>query len=438
MTLDTVSFKQRLQAVPRPLLMAAGTALLIALLIALQPRARINPAADLVPFVSALAAQPQALRPLVTLYGRVETPRESSLTATVNGFVHEVRVEEGHTVQAGQVLVALDTSDVALILAQRAAEVADMEAQLASEQQRHQNDIKALEVERKLLALANTAAARYEKLVTKNVGSDLSRDEALQAAKRQALNVLARELAVQDHPNRLQRLQAQLDKTRALRDQAQLDLARSAITAPFNGRVTQINVSPGNRLRPGDPILTLFDHTHLEVRAQIPSRYIGDIQAALRDGTVMDALLAVDGQRIPVHLDRLAGAISLGQGGVDGLFRLDNPNDQLTLGRAGELYLHLPPEPDLVALPPTALYGQERIYEVRDGVLHTILVRRAGETLLDTGEHWQLVQGNIKPGALILTTQLSNAVGGIAVRLETPAATATPQNTAAASKGTGP
>lgn len=418
------SLTQRLTSVPRPLLIVGGTVLILLLAFALKPRAKVNPAADLVPFVSTLRAQPQSLRPTVTLYGRVETPRESTLSSTVNGFVKALRVQEGHTVAKDQVLVELDTSDVTLILAQREAEVADMEAQLASEIQRHQNDLKSLEVERTLLELANTAAARYEKLVSKNVGSDLSRDEALQAAKRQALNVLSRELAVQDHPNRRQRLQAQLDKARALRDQARLDLQRSTITAPFAGRITRLAVSPGNRLRPGDPILTLFDHTHLEVRAQIPTRYLGHIQSALRDGVVMDALFASDGHTIPLHLDRLAGAISLGQGGVDGLFTLDNPDDQLTLGRAGELYLHLPPEPDLVAVPPSAIYGQQRIYEVRDGLLHTIAIRRAGEILLDNGEQWPLVAGDIKPGALILTTQLPNAVGGTAVRLApaTPAA----------------
>lgn len=425
MTAEPASLRQRLLQLPMYVYFVLGTVLIITLLAALKPKPQLKPAADLVPFVSAIAAAPQALRPLVTLYGRVETPRESTLSSTVNGFVQTVLVEEGHTVAAGQALVQLDTSDVALILAQREAEVADMEAQLASERQRHQNDLNALEVERKLLELANTAAQRYEKLVSKNVGSDLSRDEALQAAKRQALNVLTRELAVQDHPNRLKRLQAQLDKARALRDQARLDLERSTIAAPFDGRITRLNVSPGNRLRPGDPILSLFDHTHLEVRAQIPSRYVGDIQAALASGIVMDALLAVDGKRIPVHLDRLAGAIGMGQGGVDGLFQFDEPDHQVTLGRAGELYLHLPPEDNLVAVPPTAIYGQERIYEVKDGVLHTILIRRAGETLLDNGEHWQLVQGNIQLGAMILTTQLSNAVGGIAVRLQTTAETAT-------------
>lgn len=413
----TQSLTQRLKSVPRPLLIVGGTALILLLAFALKPRAKVNPAADLVPFVSTLSAQPQPLRPTVTLYGRVETPRESTLSSTVNGFVKNLQVQEGHAVAQDQMLVELDTSDVALILAQREAEVADMDAQLASEIQRHQNDLKSLEVERKLLELANTAAARYEKLVSKNVGSDLSRDEALQAAKRQALNVLTRELAVQDHPNRRQRLQAQLEKARALRDQARLDLQRSTITAPFAGRVTRLNVSPGNRLRPGDPVLTLFDHTHLEVRAQIPTRYLGHVQSALREGVVMDALFASDGHKIPLRLDRLAGAISLGQGGVDGLFTLDNPDDQLTLGRAGELYLHLPPEPDLVAVPPSAIYGQQRIYEVRDGLLHTIAIRRAGEILLDSGEQWQLVAGDIKPGALILTTQLSNAVGGTAVRL---------------------
>src|SRR5690606_310199 len=127
MTAEPASLRQRLLQLPMYVYFVLGTVLIIILLAALKPKPQLKPAADLVPFVSAIAAAPQALRPLVTLYGRVETPRESTLSSTVNGFAQTVLVEEGHTVAAGQALVQLDTSDVALILAQREAEVADME-----------------------------------------------------------------------------------------------------------------------------------------------------------------------------------------------------------------------------------------------------------------------------------------------------------------------
>jgi RND family efflux transporter MFP subunit len=259
---------------------------------------------------------------------------------------------------------------------------------------------------------------RYEKLVQRNVGSDLNRDEALQLAQQQELSLYSREYAVQDHPHRLKRLQAQQMKLKTLRDQAALDLARTRIVSPFDGRVTALDASPGNRVRPGDVIATVFDVSHMEVRAQIPSRYLNQVEKALQQKLEMDATLALEGERTPLRLERLAGAIDMGKGGVDGLFTIHDAERQLTLGRAGEVYLHMPPLENVIALPPTAIYGQQRIYKIEDGLLHTVMIDRLGEALQEDGERWQLVRADIADGDKILITQLPNAVGGLKVKLE--------------------
>ena len=241
--------------IPLPLLIIIVGGLLITLLVVFKPSAEIRPTGNLNPLVKTLMAEPAAHSPMITLYGRVESPRESNLAATVNAYVDSVPVEEGDMVTKGQVLVELEDSDVRRVYEQRQAEVADMEAQIASEKERYQNDLASLEVEKKLLALSKKSAERYEKLVAKNVGSDLNRDEALQLAQKQELSLYNRQYAVKDHPNRLKRLNAQLQKLTAFRDQAATDLARTKITAPFNGRVIQLKASPGNRVHPGDIVI---------------------------------------------------------------------------------------------------------------------------------------------------------------------------------------
>ena len=272
-------------------------------------------------------------------------------------------------------------------------------------------------MEKKLLVLSKKSADRYEKLVAKNVGSDLNCDEALQLAQKQELSLYNRQYAVKDHPNRLKRLNAQLQKLTAFRDQAATDLARTKITAPFNGRVIQLKASPGNRVHPGDIVATVYDTSHIEVRAQIPSRYLAPINRALNSGQPLNATLMVGGDEINLKLERLAGAIGMGQGGVDGLFSIDN-EDRVILGRAGEVILLLPPVADALALPPTAIYGQQRVYAVQDERLKTIMIERLGEVLMENGERWQLVKGDIAPGTQILTSQLPDAVGGLAVQTE--------------------
>ena len=67
------------------------------------------------------------------------------MTAAINADVEEVPVKEGQYVQQGQALVKLNSADYELQLKQRKAELAEIKAQINSEQQRYKSDQQALE-----------------------------------------------------------------------------------------------------------------------------------------------------------------------------------------------------------------------------------------------------------------------------------------------------
>ena len=96
------------------MLILGGTLLVLVLLFALQPAPPKKPATEILPLVRTVPAEPGSHRPMVTLYGRLESPREASLAATINAFVDQVQVEEGQWVEPGQLLVQLDDSEVRL------------------------------------------------------------------------------------------------------------------------------------------------------------------------------------------------------------------------------------------------------------------------------------------------------------------------------------
>lgn len=406
-----------------PVLIIAGVALVITLMFAFKPTPEKASTGLQTTLVDTLQATPGTLSPTLTLFGRIESPYTTTLSASTSAFVDQVIAYEGQAVTENDLLVALDRTDAELLLAQREADLQDVAAQAAQQENRHKSDLEALKIEKELLKLANKAASRYENLVKKNVGSDIQRDDALQSAKRQALSVNSRELSVEDHPNQLQRLNAQLQRAQALRDQAALDLARTQVTAPVNGRVTAVHVSPRNRVRQGDPIVTLYDTDRIEVRAQIPSRYLPDIRAALKKETLLTGAVVIDNERIPVTLHRITGNVSESKGGVDGFFRFNENNPIIETGRATELHLTLPSKDNAIAVPPMALYGQNRIYQVNENnKLNVIHIQRLGEIIQANGEPWILVTGDIKPGTRILITQLPNAISGLTVGVKNNAA----------------
>ncbi|MFB6260256.1 MAG: RND transporter, partial [Thiohalorhabdaceae bacterium] len=79
--------------------------------------------------VEARTVQPRPISPTLTLYGRLESPRASTLSAGVTADVEAVPAREGHSVAAGDELVALDRSDLAATVEQRRADLAEAVAQ---------------------------------------------------------------------------------------------------------------------------------------------------------------------------------------------------------------------------------------------------------------------------------------------------------------------
>jgi len=369
--------------------------------------------------VSTQAVTPRPWSPSLTLYGRVESLWSSQLTAGVTADVVAVEVIEGDTVERGALLLSLDERDARLLLAQRAAELREVEAQIAAEESRHQANLQALPREKALLALSRAEVDRLQELVTNKIAAQSSLDTARQAVERQAISLNDREQAIREHEPRTAELQARRARLEALRDQAQLELERCQVTAPFDGRVARVLVSPGKRVRVGDPLLVLYDTGALVVRAQLPSRYLPAVRAALAEGKELRVQGSIDAQPVTARLLRLAGEVASGTGGVEGLFEIEGAGDFLQQGRFVRMDLKLPEQAGLVAVPHEAIYGTDRVYTI-DGEsrMRAVRVERVGETRNGGGRSLVLIRANpLEADDRIITTQLPNAIDGLLVRV---------------------
>jgi RND family efflux transporter MFP subunit len=368
--------------------------------------------------VNVTEVDPGLHTPNFLLYGTVEAPRQASLSAAIAAEVAEVPVAEGQRVAAGQTLVILDDREMTLKQRERQAEMDEIEALMDSERRRHQSDLTALEREKALLALDEKALQRSLNLKDRDMASESVVDEARLSVERQALAVNQRQLDVDDHGARLAQLQARLAKARALRDQAQLDVQRTQVIAPFVGRISELPVAPGDRVQVNETLVELYALEELEIRAQIPFRYLPAVRAALADGMPLTAVAQLEGRSLQVELVRLSGATNQAAGGVDGLFRIDEGGENLVPGRLFPLLLSLPPQNNTVILPLQALYGLDRIYRLDEGRMTALDVERIGEYRGPDGNVQVLVRSTaLQPGDQIVTTQLPNAVNGLKVEV---------------------
>ncbi|MDW7746449.1 efflux RND transporter periplasmic adaptor subunit [Halomonas sp.] len=362
--------------------------------------------------VETLVAAPGRHAPVLPLYGEVTAPEMLTVTAPLAGRIAERPVREGQKVARGELLVALDEADVRPPLAQAEAEVADRRAQISSERVRHDSDLTTLERERELLETARRQLERTRSLVGRNLASQSDLDAARNELARARVTVAARERAIAEHPARLEGLEAGLARASAALAAARRDAERSRVEAPFDGIVTRIRVAPGDQVAARGELLSVYPEEGLELRARIPQRHQAELLDALAGNERLEAT-GEGGARFA--LVGLAGESD--PAGTEAIFRLEAGGAGLRPGSLLAVSLVRPPVPDSVAVPDSALYGNDALYLMDDeGRMRRLSVTRHGEVLRDDGERWALVSGEaLAEGDRVITTHLPNALQGLRV-----------------------
>ncbi len=357
-------------------------------------------------------------QPYIPLYGFVESPMNAQITAAISSDVEKVIVSEGDFVEKGQLLIQLDQIDYQLNLHDREADLTDIIAQIKTEQLQYENNKEAILHEKSLLELAKGELKRATKLYIKKLGSESSLEQAKSSVEKQELSYNSRKLALDLYDLRLQQLQAKKMRGEAAVERAKRDLARASILAPFSGRVASVYVANGDRVSPGAKIISVYSLEQLEVRADINSVDITTIRTELAQGNLLSAYGAIEGESIKLQLDRLSGKTEKGRTGVAGLFKITDGGDRLTLGRFIEFGLELPQVSDLFSIPLQAIYGKQRIYTAKDGVMQLINIDKVGQHKLPSGEVRALVKSEqLSQGDKIIVTQIPNAIQGLRIKI---------------------
>lgn len=166
------------------------------------------------PPVSVAPAVQREVQEFDEFTARLEAPDTVEVRARVAGTVEAVRFKEGQVVKKGDPLFAIDSRGFR-------ADVARAEAQIASLKTQSE--------------LAKADLARAEKLISVNAVSQQEIDQ-LRTTMRSA--------------------DANLKGAEAALVQAKLNVEYANITAPVSGRTSRANVTPGNLVGVGDPVLT--------------------------------------------------------------------------------------------------------------------------------------------------------------------------------------
>ena len=365
--------------------------------------------------VEVIPATKQSLSPSLGLYGRVESPELLQAAAPGAGIVSKVMVQSGTRVNSGQMLVKMDSRDFESTLVQAKSDLRDIANQISELKIRHQSNQNALKIVRQLLQLAVDEVERLVKLKQQNLSADTILNVARRALGRQQLAVYSREYEVESYPVQLDQLQARQNQNRAGLREARLMIERSTVFAPFDAVISAVPVSVGDRVSTGQILVSLYPVDSLEVRAHIPARYIARIQLAMAAQITQYASIALADGNLQLALKRFAGEAK--PSGVDAYFQAGQSSHGLRLGALLPLSLNLPVEDGVIAVPYQAIYGNSRLYLLKQNRLHGITVESVGQYIDTDGTTMLLIKSpQIDSGDEIVITHLPNAVSGLKVR----------------------
>jgi multidrug efflux pump subunit AcrA (membrane-fusion protein) len=190
------------------------------------------------------------------------------------------------------------------------------------------------------------------------------------------------------------------------------------VLSPFDGIVLSTNVSPGERVRPGEELLKIYSTENIELRAQLPQKHVDIVKDALARELELTALVKTAHRDIEAVLHRVSGAMAATGVGVDALFEI-NPEDAdyFTMGEVLEVVLELPAIHDVYSVPVSSIYGTNRIYAVDKDRLVAVKVEKLGIQIKDDKQYILVRSDKLNPGDEIITTQLPHAMTGLKVEV---------------------
>ncbi|MBI3730488.1 MAG: efflux RND transporter periplasmic adaptor subunit [Burkholderiales bacterium] len=315
------------------------------------------------------------VRKLLALSGALRAINQAAVKARVAGDITEVLVREGEAVQAGQVLIKMDSSDYLARQEQAKGALAAAQGQM--------------EIAR--LARDNNKALLEKSFISKNAYDNTNSQYAIAVAN--------------------------VESAKGALNVAQKALADTVIRAPISGMISNRMVQPGEKISPDNRLLDVVDLRMLEMEAPVPTQDIASIKIGQAAQLKIEGVpVAVDGKVVRINPATTAGSRS-----IMAYVQVANPDTILRAGMFGEAQLVVDKKSEVLTVPDTAIqYEAEQafVYAIENNVLQQKPVKLGlrGES---QGKPVVEVLSGLAPQAKIVKANLGRLRAGVAVKLIT-------------------
>ncbi len=304
--------------------------------------------------------------------GHLAPWRKTEISAEIGGLILERPIEEGQRVQAGQVLMRLD--DRELLIRLREAEAARLQA--LADYAVHLSDTGEL-VETDTTKLAE-ARAQLKTAEEAFAAGNLLQTELDDARRRfEAMNLL-----VGNQRGDVAAVYTNLTQHEQQVEQARLQLERTQVVAPFNGRIADLEVEAGQNVGAGTTLLTLLNDSRMKVEVDVLE---GDLVHIRRGASANVNVPSYSDEVFQGYVHAVNPSVDVKTGAGRVTVALQNPGGRLVSGLYADVALEKNRLQDRMVVPSDAVVvrqGRDVVFLVVEGRsywMYVITGERSGD-----------------------------------------------------------
>ena len=315
--------------------------------------------------------------------GHLAAWRRAEISAEAQGVILERPIEEGQVVQEGELLLRVDDRDQTIALQEAEAAVLKARADYAVNLDRSDTLSEADTTE---LALARTELLQAQQAFDRG---SITQAELHEVRRRFEAN----EVLVGGLRGAVQAVTAGLTQAEQQLERARLENSRTRIVAPFRGRVADLQVEAGQRISPGQTVLTLLEDDRMKVAVDVLE---ADLVGMRVGATAQVRLPNLDDRRFTGRIYSVNPLVDPKTGAGRVTVTLPNPRGQLVVGLYAEVALETERLTGRLVVPADAVLvrqSRDLVFRMVDGKAYWTYVT-VGER---SGDFVEIVDG-LSPG----------------------------------------
>ena len=366
----------------------AVTVAIIYLLFAFKPEAKKQQIPETIVRVDVIQASRSSYPTIVNANGTIEAETRGNLVAQISGEIINVsdNFKTGGSFKKGDVLIQIDQRDFRADLSQALASLSQAQANYSQEK------ANAKQAELDWKRLGNTTPA--PPLV--------ARKPQLAAAK------------------------AQLDSAQAAHQSAELNLSRTTLTAPYDGRIIERRAVLGQYVSTGTAIAEVFATDGVEVRLPISQDEFNQLgldsfsseSSNNEYAVLLNSKIGIQSYQWQADITRTDSTFDINTRQIDIIANVQDPFGKtsglpaLKIGQFVSARIQGRVINDVFVIPNKSIREGSYLYVVRDGKL-----AKQSITTIWQDDQNSLIKDGIGEGELVVTTSLNSTLAGARAKL---------------------